>query len=89
MPIGKDKTGPKPHTTHLSKLQMSQSQSWKTKSKQYQKTAWMSSIRASPGGPEVKNLPAVQEPWVRSLGLEDPLKEGMATYSNILAWRTP
>ena len=27
--------------------------------------------------------------WVRSLGLEDPLKEGMATYSSILAWRIP
>ena len=27
--------------------------------------------------------------WVRSLGQEDPLEEGMATYSNILAWRIP
>ena len=35
----------------------------------------------------VKNLPAMQETWVRSLGQEDPLKEGMATYSSILAWR--
>ena len=35
----------------------------------------------------VKNLPAIQETWVRSLGQEDPLKEGMATYSSVLAWR--
>ena len=37
----------------------------------------------------VKNLPAVQETWVRSLGQEDPLEEGMATPSSILAWRIP
>ena len=37
----------------------------------------------------VKNLPAMREPWVQSLGWEDPLEEGMATYSSILAWRIP
>ena len=37
----------------------------------------------------VKNLPAVQETWVPSLGREDPLEEGMATHSSILAWRIP
>ena len=37
----------------------------------------------------VKNLPAMQETWVRSLGWEDPLEEGMATHSSILAWRIP
>ena len=37
----------------------------------------------------VKNLPAMQETWVRSLGQEDPLEEGMATHSGILAWRIP
>ena len=37
----------------------------------------------------VKNLPAMQETWVRSLGREDPLEEGMATHSSILAWRIP
>ena len=37
----------------------------------------------------VKNPPAVQETWVQSLGWEDPLEEGMATHSNILAWRIP
>ena len=36
-----------------------------------------------------KNLPAVQETWVRSLGGEDPLEKGKATHSSILAWRIP
>ena len=43
-----------------------------------------------PGGSMVKNLPAMQElqeTWVPSLGWEDPLEEGMATHSSILAWR--
>ena len=35
----------------------------------------------------VKNLPAMQETWVRSLGWEDPLRKGMANYSCIFAWR--
>ena len=37
----------------------------------------------------IKNLPAVQETWVRSLGWEDPLGNGMATHSSILTWRIP
>ena len=37
----------------------------------------------------VKNLHAMQETWVHSLGWEDPLEEGMATHSSILAWRIP
>ena len=37
----------------------------------------------------VKNLPAMQETWARSLGLEDPLAETMATHSNIHSWRMP
>ena len=37
----------------------------------------------------VKNLPAMQDTWVRPLGWEDPLEEGMATHSSILAWRIP
>ena len=37
----------------------------------------------------VKNLPAVRETWVQSLGWEDPLQKGMATHSSILAWRIP
>ena len=35
----------------------------------------------------VKNLPAMQEIWVQSLGQDDPLKKGKATHSSILAWR--
>jgi len=37
----------------------------------------------------VKNLPAMRETWVQSLGWEDPLEEGTATHSCILAWRIP
>ena len=37
----------------------------------------------------VKNLPAVQETWVQSLGPEDLLQEGTATHSSVLAWRIP
>ena len=37
----------------------------------------------------VKDLPAVQETWVLSLGWEDPLEEGLATHCSILAWRIP
>ena len=37
----------------------------------------------------VENLPAMQETRLRSLGQEDPLEKGMATHSNILAWRIP
>ena len=42
-----------------------------------------------PRGSLVKNLPTMQETRVRSLGQEDTLEEGMATYSSILAWRSP
>ena len=37
----------------------------------------------------VKTLPAMWETWVQSLGWEDPLEEGVATHSSILAWRIP
>ena len=37
----------------------------------------------------VKNLPAMQETWVQSLGWEDPLEKGTAIHSSILAWRIP
>ena len=42
-----------------------------------------------PGVLAVKNLPATQENLFGSLGREDPLEKGMATHSNILAWRIP
>ena len=37
----------------------------------------------------VKNLFAMQEPWICSLGWDDPLEKGMATHSSILVWRIP
>ena len=37
----------------------------------------------------IKNLPIMQETWVRSLGCEDPLEKGKVTHSSILAWRIP
>ena len=37
----------------------------------------------------VKNLPAMQETWVQSLGQKDPLEKDLATHSSILAWRIP
>ena len=37
----------------------------------------------------VKNLPAMQETWIRSLGQGDPLEKGMVTHYHILAWRIP
>ena len=45
-----------------------------------------------PGGSAGKNPPAMQEPqetWVRSLGQEDTLEEGMAIQASVLAWRVP
>ena len=37
----------------------------------------------------VKNMPAMRETWVQSLGWEDPLEKGKGTHSSILAWRIP
>ena len=42
-----------------------------------------------PQGSAVKNLPAMQETWVQSLGREDPLERGRATHSSILPWASP
>ena len=49
----------------------------------------MSCLRASLMAQTVKNLLAMQETWVLSLGWEDPLEKEMATHSSILAWRIP
>ena len=46
-------------------------------------------ILGYPDGSAVKNLSAMQDTWVRSLNWEDPLEQGMATQSSILAWRIP
>ena len=51
---------------------------------------WWSIDEGFHGGSVVKNPPAMQEPqetWVLSLGWKDPLEEGMATHSSVLAWR--
>ena len=55
------------------------------------KCFWKNLLRwwGIPSGSMVKNMPAKQETQVQSLGGEDPLEEEMATYSSILAWRTP
>ena len=49
----------------------------------------VSALRASLVAQTVKNLPAMQENWVRSPGWEDPLEKGVATHSSIFAWRVP
>ena len=49
----------------------------------------MASLESSLVAQIVKNLPAMRETWVQSLGWEDPLEEGMAIPSDILAWRIP
>ena len=46
-------------------------------------------FRGFPDSSVVKNVPATQETWVQFLGQEDPLENGMATRSSILAWRIP
>ena len=53
------------------------------------KTEKFGTSQASPVAQLVKNLPAMRETWVQYLGWEDPLEEGKATHSNILAWRIP
>ena len=45
--------------------------------------------RDFPGDSVVKNLPAMQETQVQSLGREDPVEEGMANHSSTVAWRIP
>ena len=49
----------------------------------------LSSNRVSLVAQMVKNLPAIQETRVQSLGGEDPMEKGMAAHSSILAWRIP
>ena len=46
-------------------------------------------VKVSPVAQMVKNLPAMQQTWVLSLGQEDPLEKGKAPHSSILAWRIP
>ena len=51
--------------------------------------SWLQLPRAALVAQLVKNPPALQETWLRSLGWEDALEKGMATHSSILAWRVP
>ena len=53
------------------------------------KETTVDTCRASPVAQMVKNLPAVQKAWVQFLRWEDPLQEGMAPHSRILAQRIP
>ena len=53
------------------------------------KNAPLSCQEASLVAQTVRNLPAIQETWVQSLGWEDPLEKGMATHSSVLAWKMP
>ena len=46
-------------------------------------------LRASLAAQMAKNLPAMQDPWVPSLGREDPLEEGIVTHISVLAWKIP
>ena len=50
---------------------------------------YLVSTRAYLVAQTLKNLSAMWETWVQSLGWEDPLEEGMATHSSLLAWRIP
>ena len=61
----------------------------KKKPKTRNKTITMAQQGASLVAQTIKNLPAMWETWVPSLGREDPLEEEMATHSSILAWKTP
>ena len=54
------------------------------------KAPWLTILNRTPPVPQmVKNMPAMQETWVWSLGWEDPLEKGTATHSSVLAWRIP
>ena len=53
------------------------------------KNVYVKKYRASLVAQRFKCLPAIREPWVQSLGWEDPLEKEMATHSSILAWRIP
>ena len=53
------------------------------------KILWLYSAWASLVAQMVKNVPAMRETWIQSLGQDDPLQEGMATHSSILAWSIP
>ena len=51
--------------------------------------SYHANLQASLVAQLIKNLPAMRQTWVGSLGWEDPLEKGKATHSSILAWRIP
>ena len=62
---------------------------WQEYTEEYAQKGLNGPDKGFPGGSEVKNLTAMQETWIQSLGQEDPLEKGMATHCSILAWRVP
>ena len=60
---------------------------WQEYTEEYAQKGLNDPDKGFPGGSEVKNLTAMQETWIQSLGQEDPLEKGMATHCSILAWR--
>ena len=62
---------------------------WVYGRKEKESDGWLGTFGASLVAQTVKNLPAIQETWVPSLGQEDPLEKEMATHSSILAWEIP
>ena len=61
----------------------------KVRKSQWKALSFAGTLLASLVAQKIKNPPAMQKTWVQSLGWEDPLEEGMATHSSILAWRMP
>ena len=62
---------------------------WQEYTEEYTQKGLNDPDKGFPGGSEVKNLTAMQETRIQSLGQEDPLEKGMATHCSILAWRVP
>ena len=62
---------------------------WQEYTEEYAQKGLNGPDKGFPGGSEVKNLTAMQETWIQSLGQGDPLEKGMATHCSILAWRVP
>ena len=63
---------------------------WKLNERPFKSGFWSLGFLGAPLVVQtVKNLPAMREIWLLSLSWEDPLEEGMATHSSILAWRIP
>ena len=73
----------------VAELDMTERLSTAQHRKVLEKSKLLSSLMCFPGGSVVKNLPAIQETRVRSMGREDPLEEEMATCSSGLTYKIP